>query len=205
MSKMCISCFNEIESNSLRELLENNPVLCKECISKIKTKLSFERIDGCNILFLGEYDGMIKSWLMNFKEYGDIELAKAFLYVYLPLIKLLYHGYIFVPCPSSDERNNKRGFIHLEEILKAYNLPYWLALSKKSSFERKNLKALGRISSKDEITLNDKAKEIENKKIVIFDDVYTTGFTFKSSLNALKKANPKRIRGLILMNANKSL
>lgn len=200
----CISCFNEIKETSLRKLIEKDYHLCDDCISKMKTKLSIKKVDGCPVLFLGEYEGIMKSWLMNYKEYGDIVLARCFLYVYIPIIKIMFPNYIFVPCPSSNSRNAKRGFIHLEEMLKPYNLKYCLALKKDSDYERKNLNAIERVSGNNDVSLTEDSKMIVGKKILIFDDVYTSGFTFKSSLEIIRKNNPRKVKGLILMNAFKS-
>ncbi len=200
---ICVSCFNEIKTNSMRRLIENDYGLCDECISQIKTKLSIKKIDGCFILFLGEYDGIMKKWLMNYKEYGDIALARCFLYVYIPLLKVLFPNYIFVPCPSSPSRNSKRGFIHLEEMLKVYDLKYCLALKKENDDERKKLNAIGRANDKNDISLTDKSKILVGKKVLLFDDVLTSGFTFRTSLETIRKCQPKKVKGLILMNAFK--
>lgn len=195
----CLSCFKKIKEDVPREILERKVFLCDDCISQVKTKLAITKINGVFVLFLGEYDGIMKKWLMDFKEYGDIELSKCFLYLYLPLIHLLFPDYIFVPCPSSFSRNEKRGFVHLEEMLKAYSLPYVLALDKISEEENKTLSASGRGNIASSIRLNSNGESLKNRKVVIFDDVMTSGNTFLSSAREVRKANPKKIRGLILM------
>ncbi len=197
--EFCVSCFEKINLNPFREIIENNPILCDKCISQVKTRLSIEKINGIYVLFLGDYDGIMKTWLMNFKEYGDIELAKCFLSLYLPILKILFKNYIYLPCPSSHKRNQNRGFVHLEEILKAYKFPYCLALEKTSDEENKNQSVSQRNAVSSSIRINSNASYLSGKKVVVFDDVFTTGNTFRSSCQAIEKIHPKKIRGLILM------
>lgn len=201
--KICLSCFERIKTNPWRNIVENDCFLCDKCISDIKTKLSIEKCNGIFVLFLGNYDGIMKTWLMNYKEYGDIELAKCFLFLYLPILRFLFRNYIFVPCPSSEKRNQNRGFIHLEEMLKAYRLPYCLALDKTSDEENKERSVSQRNAVSSLIRANSKASLLSGKKIVVFDDVFTTGNTFRYSCQAIEKVHPKKIRGLILMKTKK--
>ena len=41
----CKSCFAEIRLAPCREMIENNPLLCDECISKINAKLEVRKIE----------------------------------------------------------------------------------------------------------------------------------------------------------------
>ena len=43
--------------------------------------------------------------------------------------------------------------------------------------------------------------DIKNKKVVIVDDVYTTGSTIKSAIKILTKQNPKSIEVLVMSKA----
>ena len=202
-NKICLSCFEPIKRDPIRELIENDIFLCEKCISHVRTKLEIDRIGNTFVLFLGKYDGIMKTWLMNYKEYGDMELAKAFLYLYLPILKIFFPNHIYVPCPSHHKRNEERGFIHLEEMLKAYSLPYCLALEKTSAKENKEQTVSGRNSVSESIVLNKEADSLSGKKVVVFDDVLTTGNTFLSSCREIAKVSPKRIHGLILMRTKK--
>lgn len=204
MSDFCISCFKPIGKDDTRQLLEKDVFLCNDCISQIRTELAWAFVDKCPILFLGEYDGLMKTWLMNYKEFGDVELARCFLFVYLPLLRLLFPHYVFVPCPSSEKRYRERGFAHLEEMLKASSLPYCLALKKGSGCQQKQLSLSNRYDDKKDIQLTSEASQIKSKKVVLFDDVMTTGNTFRASLRELRKANPKCIRGVILMRTRRT-
>ncbi len=194
----CKSCMQEIRTSPIRYLLENDVVLCDECISEIKKEMVIKETFGIKCMFLSKYDGIMKSWLMNFKEYGDIELSRCFLYVFLPWIRLYFHDYVFLPLPSSKKRVEKRGFSHLCEILKASHLEFVDALESKASGEQKEKKGSKRNDDK-QIHLNGHKIELTNRKIVLFDDVMTSGATFEQSLHALRKIKTKKIKGLILM------
>ncbi len=199
----CKSCFNPLSLPPYRRMIEGKPILCSSCISQINIKLVIRKVGGIKVLFLSDYDGIMKTWLMNFKEYGDIELAPCFLYCFLPIIRLMFHDYLFVPCPSSEDRINKRGFDHLTEILKSSSLPHQSLLCKRSALEQKNMKGQDRFKKKG-IYLVDNACDLSNHKIVLFDDVMTTGSTFLQSLEQLQKCRAKKIVGLIIMDNQKT-
>lgn len=199
----CKSCFAEIKLAPCREIIENNPLLCDQCISKINAKLEVRKIFDTEILFLSDYDGLMKTWLMNYKEFGDIELAPCFLYLFKPFLRLFFPGYTYVPCPSSEKRIQKRGFDHLSEMLKSSSLPYQQILCQKSVIEQKNEKGMERFKSKG-IAVKDDVSDISEKKIVLFDDVFTTGSTFYQSLSLIRKLTPKQIKGVIIMDNQKT-
>lgn len=194
----CKGCLNKFTPSPMRYLIEQNPLICDECIKKITKDIHIEKHYDVKILFLSTYDCVLKDFLMNYKEYGDIELAGCFLYIFLPLIKAYFHNYLFIPLPSSKERIKKRGFSHLNEILKASKLNFDDVLEKESHQEQKNINNADRFRKKGIYLKN--PSSIQNKKIVLFDDVFTSGATFLESLKVVKEANPKTIKGLIIMN-----
>ncbi|MFA6829571.1 MAG: phosphoribosyltransferase family protein [Bacilli bacterium] len=195
---ICTSCLQEFSTTPIRGIIEKEPFLCDECISQIKIRLEHHLLFGIDCLFLSEYDGIIKKWLMDYKENLDIELAPCFLFVFLPLLRIKYAGWTFVPLPSNALRVEKRGFNHLEEMLKASKLNYLDCLIKEEMIQQKQLGPSERLSKKN-IYLK-KGIDLQGKKIVLFDDVYTSGGTLKNSLSSVIKAHPKEIKALILMN-----
>ena len=195
---VCKICFKDFSLTMPRRLIECQTHICDECFNKLTGSLSIDKINGTKIMFLSKYDGLYKQMLMNYKEYGDYELRDCFLYPYLKLIKLYFNNYYFVPLPSTSNRIKNRGFNHLIEILKISNLKYLDLLYKINDINQKELNAFNRINN-NTIEIKDNKEIIENKKIVLFDDVYTTGSTFNHSLNVIKKYNPKKIKGLIIM------
>lgn len=199
----CKSCFKEIHLKPYRALLEREPLLCDECLNQLETELSVRKIDGVECLFLSNYGGIMKTWLMHYKEYRDYELAPVFLATYLPFVKLFSLGYTFVPLPSSPKRVKARGFDHLPEMLEASHLPYALLFSRSSETEQKNLGGAERFRKKG-IALTKEARNYSGKKLLLFDDVLTTGATFRECLEVLAPIEPKKVRGLFLMDNGES-
>ncbi len=198
----CLNCLKRFYLSPIRERIERKPLLCPECLKNRRKERKKRRLFATPILFLSKYDGQRKERLMKFKEYGDIVLGEAFLYYFLPWIRLFCRSSIIVPLPSSDKRNRKRGFVHLEERLKPHSLPFLSCLRKQSDKEQKEKKAIERREEKSIFFCGNK-EDIEGKKIVLFDDVLTTGATFLQSLDELKQLHPKSIKGLILMDNHK--
>lgn len=194
----CKACMKEMKVSPIRNLLERDPLLCDECISEIIKKLEIRRIFDIPILFLSEYDGYLKSLLMNYKEYGDIELAGCFLYIFQPFIRLMFPNSVFLPLPSSKKRIRKRGFAHLEEMLKASHLNYLSVFERDDDIEQKTQKGSHRFQDKG-IYLGKEAEKLKGRHVVLFDDVMTSGSTFRECLKLVSNAKVRKINGLILM------
>ena len=101
-----------------------------------------------------------------------------------------------VPAPSFEENDKERGFNHVEEIFGCLNLKMCKCIHKikkvkqadLTSDERKNINKVLKI---DEVDFTD-------KKILIVDDVFTTGSTVKTMIELLKSKNPKNIKVLLM-------
>lgn len=193
----CRACFQRINASPIRLFLEPHPYLCDTCIQQIEKKMEWRKSFGISTLFLSDYQGIMKGWLQQYKEYGDIALAPCFLSLFKPFLSFFFPGFLFVPLPSSPSRIKARGFAHLEEMLKAVSLPYLTALTKGETEQK--LKDPLKRREKQGISLVVDEKKIEGTNIVLFDDVMTTGSTFRESAEVLSRYHPKKMRGLILM------
>lgn len=194
----CRACFKEYYPSPISRLIFKEQWLCDECISKIIKKLEYKKVNDIKTLFLSDYDGILKNWLMNFKEYRDVELAPCFLYVFLPFIRLAFPSSLFVPLPSSNKRIASRGFSHLSLMLKESHLPYKEIFTMEKEEEQKN-KFYSERSKVKGISLSCSTDEIQGKRIVLFDDVMTSGSTFLACYELIKNAKVKKISGMILL------
>ena len=198
MERFCKICFEKIRFNFLRSLIESKINICSSCLEKIKVDISSLVINNTKIKFLSRYDSLLKQILIKYKESLDYELRDTLLYLFLPYIRLYSLNYIFVPIPSSKTSLERRGFSHLNEILNISKLKYADILENNEVDIQKNLNISSRVKNKN-ITLKSNACNYKNKNIILFDDVYTSGTTFLSALNEIKKISPRRVKGLILM------
>ena len=82
----CKSCFKEIKTSYFRNSVELEPFLCDECLSKINPKIVIRKIENIKVMTLSTYDGIMKQWLIDYKEKGDVELAPCLLFLFFPYL-----------------------------------------------------------------------------------------------------------------------
>ena len=144
-----------------------------------------------------EYTEYIKKLIYTYKGCSDYELKDAFLNLFLKEIKYRYKGYIVVPIPSYHEDDENRGFNHVMEICKQLNLDIVQAIIKTSHFKQAEKGAAARRDIKKHLALNN-CKSLENKRVLIIDDIYTTGSTMNAAIKLIETLHPKEIRVLVL-------
>lgn len=194
---MCKLCFEPIKQNSLRSILFFNPAICPRCQKKFKPRFISEKHDDIEWLSLYDYDENIRQLLFVFKGCYDYELHSVFLAPYTGLLRLCYRDYVIVPAPSSEADDDKRGFNHVETIFTNLKLPIIRAISKQN-----NVKQSSRTSMERQQIIYDLRVEndidLRGKKVLIVDDVSTTGSTIKAMVSLVKKMKPKKIKVLVI-------
>ena len=143
------------------------------------------------------YNAEIRTLLYRFKGCGDYELKDVF-FAYLSFwFPLRFHGYTLVPAPSSKSHDEARGFNQVEEIAKTIPLPYVNALSKPFEHKQSDMSADMRRKVKQFLRLAHPDR-IRGKKILLLDDVYTTGSTCAACLDLLRNGGAKKTKALVL-------
>lgn len=173
--------------------------ICKKCLSEIAEKHEQE-LNGLikKIYFCTDYKNELMKKAIHQLKYGySEEIGKI-------LGKLLVNNiennfdYI-IPVPLAKKRYRERGFNQAELLARQFNIPINLNLIK-----TKNTKSQMTLSKKHRlINLNNCFKytnniDISNKKLLLVDDVYTTGSTMMEMAKTLHKFNPKEICGAVL-------
>lgn len=195
----CLACAEKISPTSYNYIF-NEPVLCDKCLERIKPVYKSIRINEIDITYLCNYESPLKEWLLQYKEQFDIALAPVFFYLFKTYIKLNFFNYAIVIAPSSLSSIKKREFSHMYEMCKSLNMPIYDILRKKDSATQKGKNALQRSKIESNIT-SINIERIKNKKVLLIDDVITTGATIKACYNELMKGKPNKIKCLILMGA----
>ncbi len=182
---------------SLHSFLHKNQVICDKCFLKFKPKFRRFIVDGIKGLSLYDYDDTIQSLLYQFKGCFDIELAHTFLDHYYPELRHYYHGYIMVPAPSYYLDDLKREFNHVEEIFLPLKLPILKIITKTDKYKQSDQKKSNRKDIAKHLKMSN-IEMIKNKKILIVDDVFTTGSTISAMIQLIKTGKPKNIRVLVI-------
>lgn len=135
--------------------------------------------------------------LYNLKAVGDVALAPAFLNYYYHYLKTIFIGYYLVPAPSTASSDLERGFNHVIALFSCLGLPFLSVFTKKEDFKQSDQSFHERqnVINKLEIT---QGEMITGKKILIVDDLKTSGATIKAMINLITRYNPKMIRVLTI-------
>lgn len=175
---------NIFESISLSQYLFTNNYLCFNCDDNLKYQPIKFKIENFTIQSLFLYDEGFKKLLLQYKEAYDEALALVLVEKLKFLLKFKYFNYTIVWVPSSNENIKRRGFQHLEIILKKLNLKYLDLFYKDGDFNQNNLNSLERTAISKHIFI----KNIPiPKKVLLIDDIITTGSSIISCAKLLSK------------------
>ncbi|MHC0037869.1 ComF family protein [Pseudoneobacillus sp. C159] len=163
VGKICLDCCRWEEDNDYKGILNKN-------------------------YSLYVYNEFLKEIIAKFKYRGDYALAKIFAKDIKKLIKESNPDLI-IPIPLSNERLEERGFNQAEALITEAQVPLTKALtrfhsekqSKKSRQERIHLPQVFQTTI-----------DISGK-VILVDDIYTTGSTLRHAARALKEAGATEI------------
>lgn len=194
----CLNCLKSIrEQSSLKEIFTVDDLLCAKCRYMLKYQPKMIKIDNLKIQGLYRYEGLVRKLLIQYKEYNDEALAYAFLYPYIKELKGKYKGKYIVKVPSSDLSYQKRGFDHVYELFSLLDLPFLDVLYNDSEKQQKQLDHNERKKIVEHIHLKDGHINMQDKDILLVDDILTTGASMKASYDLLRE-KCKSITGLVI-------
>ena len=177
--------------------------ICPSC----KSRINKAKNEG-SILSYGFYGGILKSLILKFKyesNYNVGYLLANFLIEIIRESEIDIDIICYIPMIRKDER--KRGFnqckLIANEIGYNLNIPVSNCIKKvKHTKEQKKLTKEERIKNligAFEVTSNE---DIKNKRVLLIDDVMTTGATIDECTKILKKSGVKEIIVLTIAKSN---
>ncbi len=136
------------------------------------------------------YNEAMKNYFNQYKFQGDYVLRFVFAKAAKKAVKM-FREHIIVPIPVSNEKFQVRGFNQVQGILDAANLSYRNILEKKDTLAQSS-------KTREERLQTQQAFKIKNgvdlpDKILLVDDIYTTGKTLQLAKQILLEAGVKEI------------
>lgn len=195
-TNICKICFKPIEQNTFHSLLCKHATICHECLLKFGPVLKTFKVDDVECFHIYFYNEKVQELLYQFKGCFDYELYSVFLEYYLSYLNFMFRGYEIVPAPSSKKSDKDRGFNHVEEMFKTLRLKMNKCIHKTKQRKQADLKTKEREKIGDYLIIDD--VDLSNKKILLVDDVYTTGSTIKSMIKLVKQKGAKKIKVLLM-------
>ena len=186
-----------IKNDSFYETINNDSCLCSECQNKLVPYFKKFKIGSADGLAIYRYDDNIKSLLYQLKGCYDVELAPIFFNRFKNELRLVYEGFIVVPAPSFYDEDEAREFNHVVEMFKFLNLHIYHLVNKISKFKQAENTKRQRKTIIDHFAC-ESLSEIYGKKVLIVDDVMTTGSTLKAMVSLLSKGQPKVLKILVM-------
>ncbi len=195
--RVCKLCFKDINPTSLFNLTHPNTSLCQNCFETLNFQPDSFIYRNTKITYLAKYEEPLSKLIIQYKELNDFELRNIFLERYSLILRLKYLNYKIVLVPSSKDNLKKRGFNHLENMVRILKLPI-LDILEKENIEQKTKNKIDRLNSQESFSLKEKI-DLRKQKILLFDDIISTGASFYACLKLIRQLNPEKIEGLVIM------
>lgn len=146
---------------------------------------------------LYDYSEFVKKQIYLFKGCFDYEMKDIFLNLFIKELKIYFKGYKVIPVPSYKKDDDLRGFNHVLEVFKQMGLDILPIVEKTEHFKQAEKSAKERQSINKFLQLNS-TKQLTKDRVLIVDDIYTTGATMKAVINLVENLHPKEIKVLVL-------
>jgi competence protein ComFC len=181
--------------------------LCPECFKKLEFNKKKYRLDNLDkLLVAGDYENEILAKIIKLFKYQFVKdihkILAEFIFLFLSDKKIDLSESLIIPVPLSKKRLKWRGFNQAEILAKKISNKFNLDFS--NDLKRiKYQKPQASLSEKErKINLINsfswQGKNLKNKKIILVDDVVTTGSTLNECAKTLKNAGARKIWGLVI-------
>ena len=180
--------------------------ICNKCYNELKIKpqiIIYKNKSFKEHLYIFEYKGIIRKLILNYKFNDKAYLNELFVKIILKNEKIcrkIKKYDIIMPVPIHRARKRQRGYdqseiiarkiadyfeeikLNIETLKKEKNTIAQSSLTKEQ--RQQNVKQVYKIENKE---------KIENKRVILFDDIYTTGSTAEECARLLKENGAKEV------------
>ena len=192
----------------------NQNFLCQKCNNTLKNQAKFN-VENFQkkekyfkeLLYIFKYEGIIRKTILKYKFQEESYLYKTFVNFILKnqkFFEFIKSYDTIVPVPISKKRYKERGYNQSYLIAKEISKKTKLELQNRCIIKSKNVIEQSKLN-KEEREKNIKGvyeiidkENLQNKRIILVDDIYTTGNTVNECCKILQKAQPKSISVIVI-------
>ncbi len=193
----------------------NSEGLCRKCNKKLENIAEYQIVNEEfqknkyfeNLLYIFKYEGLIRKILIDYKfnekSYIYVSFVK-FIINNKKMVEKLKSYDTIIPVPISKKRMKERGYNQSTLIAKELSKKIKIDLEINCIIKVKNVKEQSKLNKEQRekniqnvYELKNKQKII-NKKILLIDDIYTTGSTVNECSKILGQGKPAKIDVLVV-------
>lgn len=198
---LCASCRQEIPKNTL---------LCRVCALSLRARFTTERLRGAlfSVSFLFVYKSSPIRGILHALKYSYVTALAPLMLNILEKEKThlrRLQADLIVPLPLHSRRLRARGFNQSEliagklaEILAVPLLPRVLKRKRNTAFQIKARTRAGRARNVEGAFEVKDASAVAGKRVLLVDDVITTGATLNEAAQVLTEAGATRVTAFVL-------
>ena len=204
---MCILCRLKYHRGEM-EFFNNRIGICEECFSDLprthSTK-SFPAIKTAEyVVSPFYYKGRLRRSMLDFKfnfSYAFGDIYARLMYEELKDLTHLREFDMIIPVPMSKERMRERGYNQASLVAQAFSeyikVPYRedILIRHKNTKRQSGLWGMERATN---ILGAFSSSDVFGKRILLLDDIHTTGNTIEECARTLKRAGAKEILGMVI-------
>ena len=191
---LCLTCslsFESIEQMHCPSCMKKGEsTYCQDCKFWCKEEIQVDH----KAIFT--YNQAMKDFFSRYKFDGDFLLRKVFASVLAEELKK-YRDYEFVVIPLSPERLLERGFNQVEGLVEAAGFSYLDLIEKREERASSSKSRSERLET--ELPFFVKSGITIPKKILLIDDIYTTGTTINRVKKLLEEAGAEDVKTFSLV------
>ena len=169
--------------------LDREGYICSKCLERLKKDAFLKNKENFYYIFI--YEKEIRQIISDYKLRNRKDLVRdiAFL-IKKPIFQLIEREKIdiIIPVPISEEREIERGFNQIETLLEYLDIKYKKIERIKNTKHMYTLKD-NKKREKNVQSVFKNSLNLENKNVLIVDDIVTSGATINSISEELRKNN----------------
>lgn len=183
-----------------------NDEICNKCYKTLEILVKSQKYENKSFnehIYLFKYEGKIRNLIIDYKFNDKAYLSNFFTKIIIKNEKICrkIKSYdIIIPVPIHKKRKNERGYNQSELIAKKIakninelELVIDCLIKEKNTVAQSTLTKQQRKQNVKQVYKLENKEKIQNKKIILIDDIYTTGSTVEECSKILKQNGAKEI------------